>query len=78
MELRLEISRERPPRGVVAVLRSFADVTADHPEAVRFVGWLELLRALGDLLADETGELNPGAEGQLGKDVRDVSLDRAP
>ena len=78
MELRLQISQARPVRGVVAVIRSFKDATADRPEPVRFVGWLELLRALGDLLADETGELEPSPEGQLGEDVRDVGLDRAP
>lgn len=77
MELRVQISHARPLRGVVAVIGS-NDATTDRPEPVRFVGWLELLRALGDLLADQTGELEPGPEGQLDKDVRDVGLDRAP
>lgn len=77
MELRVQISHARPLRGVVAVIGS-SDATTDRPEPLRFIGWLELLCALRDLLTDQTAELEPGPDGQLGEDVRDVGLDRAP
>lgn len=78
MELRLRIAQVRPLRGVVAVSGTVNGAAADRPGPVRFAGWLELLRVLGDLLADQPGELEPGLEGQLGEDVRNVGLDRAP
>lgn len=79
VDLRIRIFQARPLRGSVARAPTAKDVRPRTPaDPVQFVGWLELLRALSDLLVDETGQLQPRADRELGENVRDVGLDRTP
>ena len=67
VQIHLELDRNAPPTGRIRV----DEVTGSRA----FTGWLDLLRILSQLFADEPLELAPAPHAELAEEVDDVRLD---
>jgi len=70
VDIRLYIKQANPLIGLATVGESARELP--------FVGWLELLRLLAELIPNASHKLETAANTEFREDVSDVSLDRSP